>query len=197
MNIKTIDSYNETLLWRAIKYPSTEHCHIQNSDTGYKIDAVIVGLYEEKTFRIDYEMALDSDWSIRRLILNGMIGGRRLKKHLVSDGNGHWRDQHGPLPEFDACFDVDISFTPLTNTLPIRRLQLHEHEDKEIKVLYIDVAEQAIKAVYQRYTKLSGNRYRFETVPGDFEADIEVDVHGFVIDYPGLFRRVVNLDRDA
>jgi hypothetical protein len=46
----------------------------------------------------------------------------------------------------------------------------------------------------QRYTCLAsdaaGARYHFESRAHDFTAELPVDAHGLVEDYPGLFRRV-------
>ena len=43
----------------------------------------------------------------------------------------------------------------------------------------------------QRYTRLAERTYRFESLGGGFVRDIEVDEHGLVVTYPGLFRREV------
>jgi hypothetical protein len=42
----------------------------------------------------------------------------------------------------------------------------------------------------QRYTRLSLTHWRYEDESG-FTADLEVDEHGLVLDYPGLFHRLV------
>ena len=58
-----------------------------------------------------------------------------------------------------------------------------------IKVIYIDVFE-GIRTVQQKYTRLSASTYKYENVPNDFEAVITMDDAGFILEYPGLFRRV-------
>jgi hypothetical protein len=43
----------------------------------------------------------------------------------------------------------------------------------------------------QRYTALDGAKhYRFESLDDGFTAELPVDEDGFVLDYPGLFRRL-------
>ena len=43
----------------------------------------------------------------------------------------------------------------------------------------------------QRYTCLqAGQPYRYESVDSDFVRELDVDAHGFVVTYQGLFRRV-------
>jgi uncharacterized protein len=91
---------------------------------------------------------------------------------------------------FDGCMDIDILPSPFTNTLPIRRLDFQANPKHEISVLYIDLIEQKVSLQKQIYTKLSETDYLFENMPNDFEADITVDEQGFVLGYPGLFRRI-------
>ena len=44
----------------------------------------------------------------------------------------------------------------------------------------------------QRYTCLEpGKLYRYESIDSAFTRDIEIDDHGLVVTYPGLFRRVL------
>jgi uncharacterized protein len=85
--------------------------------------------------------------------------------------------------------DVDINRSPLTNTLPIRRLGVSA--PREIDVAYVSVPELTVRPVRRRYTLLPGDQpvYRYES--GSFSADLPVDGDGLVLDYPGLWRRIV------
>jgi len=101
-----------------------------------------------------------------------------------------------PVPALDGCIDVDISATPFTNTLPIRRLGLKPGEAANLKVAYLAIPEMRVEPARQRYTCLErddqGGLYRYESLDGEFAgftADLPVDAGGLVLDYPGLFRR--------
>jgi uncharacterized protein len=121
----------------------------------------------------------------------GLIGESR-NLVLRADGHGHWWDgEGGMLPALEGCVDLDISATPFTNTLPIRRLGLSETESREIRAAYISVPDLSAVAVEQRYTCLSLNRiYRYEGLFRGFVTELSVDEDGFVTDYPGLFARI-------
>ena len=109
---------------------------------------------------------------------------------ILSDGLGHWHRPDGSaLPELDGCIDPDISMTPFTNTVAIRRLASRVGEAAEIKVAYILVPELSLRAAPQRYTRLADQLWRFDGLDIDFTADITLDDDGFVVEYPGLFRR--------
>ena len=96
-----------------------------------------------------------------------------------------------PMPEYTGAIDVDLAMTPFTNTLPIRRLGLAVGAAADIIVVYVTFPDLAVSAGPQRYTRLAERTYRFESLGGGFVRDIEVDEHGLVVTYPGLFRREV------
>jgi hypothetical protein len=123
------------------------------------------------------------------------LDAARPEIHLYTDGAGAWATAAGePLPDLAGCLEVDISATPFTNTLPIRRLALQPGESREVPAAYIDVAEATVSRAPQRYTRLEtggdGALYRYEGLLWDFRATLPVDRDGLVTDYPELFRRV-------
>ena len=88
---------------------------------------------------------------------------------------------------------MDISETPFTNTLAIRRLGLAPGGSAEITVAYFDGADLQPWPEPQCYTRLEtgdgGGTYRFVSLDGGYTANLPVDLDGLVLDYPGLFRR--------
>jgi hypothetical protein len=82
-----------------------------------------------------------------------------------------------------------LSGTPLTNTLPIRRLQVGG-EGAVIEALYVPFDDFEPIRDLQRYICVEeGRLYRYEAVDGGFSAEIEVDDQGLVLSYPPLFAR--------
>lgn len=56
---------------------------------------------------------------------------------LHADGNGHWTtDTVEPQPDLGGCVDIDLTATPLTNTVPIRRLRLQPGASADLLVVY-------------------------------------------------------------
>jgi hypothetical protein len=129
---------------------------------------------------------------VLRKVEIAQIGGHGMVE-FASDGAGNWVDgSDAAIPQLAGALDVDISVTPFTNTLPIRRLNLQEGQCAEILAVYIQVPGLTITTDRQRYTCLeSAVRYRYESVDSDFARDIDVDAHGLVVTYPGLFKRVL------
>jgi hypothetical protein len=118
--------------------------------------------------------------------------------HYLTDGGGSWTTESGrTIPSLKGCLDVDLSATPFTNTLPIRRLALQPGTSATLSVVYIAVPQMRVQATQQRYTCLeltsSGGRCRYESLTNgvsSFTVELPVDQDGLVSDYPGLFRRV-------
>nr|WP_267873671.1 putative glycolipid-binding domain-containing protein [Massilia sp. Se16.2.3] len=89
----------------------------------------------------------------------------------------------------DGCIDIDLTASCFTNTLPIRRLGAALTERQPIDVAWVWIPELRVEKARQAYTRLDDARVRFESVGTGFQADLTVDGDGFVLDYPGLFRR--------
>jgi hypothetical protein len=145
-----------------------------------------------RPFRLAYEVRCDAYWRVRYAQVG--VPGQPPKVELLSDGEGTWARPNGRAVAYlEGCEYVDISETPFTNTLPIRRLGLAPGESAEIAVAYFDEAELQPWPEPQRYTRLEteseGEVYSFLSLDGGFTADLPVDSDGLVLDYPGLFRR--------
>ena len=77
-----------------------------------------------------------------------------------------------------------------TNTLPIKRLALNVNESQDINVIYIDILNESIKPVRERYTKISKDQYQYENLESAFASAILIDRNGMVKTYPGHFELV-------
>src|SRR5713226_761051 len=115
-----------------------EHLRLRQNDTSMLIDSVVIGVEDEQIFRLWYEIQTDSDWKVRACTLR-LLGDTTPEITLHADGEGHWADAAGvPLTALEGCIDVDISVTPFTNTLPIRRVPLHAGQSVDSQGLVID-----------------------------------------------------------
>jgi len=139
--------------------------------------------------QIQYVLRLSPSWQVRQFILFRDMEEPDL--WLATDGGGRWGEMNGAhRTELDGCYDIDLTCTPFTNTLPIRRLPLLEGHTAELPVVMIDVETLEVRAVVQRYTRLGTHSWRYENTESGYTADLEVDEHGVVLDYPTEFRRL-------
>src|SRR5579859_4258750 len=135
--------------WTPLQFPGLEQLHLVEDETGAVADGLILGVEGTTPFRLWYKVWLDNDWHVRECLLQ--IGGEKGSTvHLYSDGQGHWTDDAGnACPTLDGCLDIDITHTPFTNTLPIRRLALTPGQNADLLVAYITVPELSIRPVRQ------------------------------------------------
>ena len=170
--------------------PGLGHLRLAVRDSGAVADGMVLGLAEGHPFRVAYEVHCDAGWRVG-------VPGEPPKVELLSDGEGNWATYDGRAVAYlEGCEYVDISETPFTNTLPIRRLGLAPGESAEICVAYFNGNELQPWPEPQRYSCLErnaqGGLYRFLSLDGGFTADLPVDADGLVVDYPGLFKRTLS-----
>src|SRR5262245_7798174 len=93
-------------------------------------EGAILGAEVGRAFAATYRIACDAAWHVRMARVR--LIGADVDIDLTSDGAGHWRDANGKvLPDLDGALDIDVSATPFTNTLPIRRLDLAEGQSAD------------------------------------------------------------------
>jgi Putative glycolipid-binding len=83
----------------------------------------------------------------------------------------------------------DLGWSPLFNSLPVLRDGLlRPGPPRDYVMRWVDVPSLEVSRSEQRYEPLGDGVVRFTA--GDFTADITFDDAGFVVDYPGIGRRV-------
>ena len=174
-------------MWAPVHGAGIEHCRVK----GNVADGVVVGLRDRAPFRARYAVEWDDGWRTRSVRVDLLDEAKTLV--LVADGDGTWRTAEGkPIAPLHGCLDVDISVTPFTNTLPVRRLDLAPLQSVELTVAYVEVPALRVGVGTQRYTCLvrrdDGTMHRYAS--GKFAADIVLDADGLVVEYPRLFTRV-------
>ncbi|MFC8598432.1 putative glycolipid-binding domain-containing protein [Isoptericola sp. NPDC057191] len=172
-----------TYRWRGLASGSVEHLDLDLRE-GVLRARSLVDLGPE---RLEYAMELTPAWEFRVLRLwSG--AGRQLD--LARDADGTWRVDGSERPDLADTVDVDLSFSPFTNTLPVRRLGLAVEAAADIVTAYVDGGTFEVTLDPQRYNRTARDRYVYESRDGDFLREITVDDDGFVVDYPGLFGRL-------
>lgn len=177
--------------WQDWSGKGIEHLVLTEEPNQIVAEAAILGTIDENVFAARYQILCDASWRVKKVDIAEI--GSDLIVQLARDSVGNWVDGSATaLPQFAGAIDIDISITPFTNTLPIRRLNLQRGQSEEILAVYIQVPGLSITTDRQRYTCLeAGRRYRYESVDSDFTREIDVDANGLVVTYPGLFRRVL------
>jgi uncharacterized protein len=183
-----------TAIWQPWHGVGLEHLRLVEGNNGAIADSLIIWVVDSQSIRLRYEIRVDAVWRVREANIDMWLPTYRQLK-LRSNGCGRWTDAAGqPVDRLDGCVDIDLTVTPFTNTLPIRRIRLEQGESEEISVAYIEVPELSVRLARQRYTYLGmrgdGGLYRYEGLENGFKTELQVDASGIVLDYPGIWRRL-------
>lgn len=178
------------VLWRQLVGMGAEHL-VLSMNGAIHADGMAVGEIRSTAYRIHYQIDCDAGWNVLGLRVEDLLSDSVLA--LTRTAENHWIDADGTsLDSLEGCIDVDLMFTPFTNTLPIRRLKLKPGEAREIAVVYIGLPGLQVSRFRQRYTCLaSGDNagtYRYESLESGFTAELKVDADGLVVDYPNIFK---------
>ena len=174
------------VLWQAFDGGS-EVCVLESLDSGWRLRGTVLTHQAEQPIELRYAVTVDAGWATTDVeVLVAVAGG---EPRVLEDLRGVWSGKDRP-PEYADCVDVDLSFTPATNTLPIRRLGLAVGEEAEIHVAWLVWPELTVQRVLQRYARLAEDRYRYTQY--EFAAELTVDRQVLVVEYEGLWRAIAS-----
>jgi uncharacterized protein len=175
-----------TVLWQDVQTGALDRCRLEAGPAGLRLAGVVLTAAYGSPLEVRYTVEADRDGLTRRVELE--LDGGATRRVLLADGAGHWAWEGGPeLAEVAGSLDVDLTVTPATNTLPIRRLAaLEVGQAADLQMAWVQFPGLEVLASVQRYERLAADRWRFAA--GTFTADLLVDGDGLVLDYGGLFR---------
>jgi hypothetical protein len=175
-----------TVLWRGVETGALDRCRLAAGPDGLRLSGMVLTAEFGTPLDARYLVEAGPDGLTRRVEL--ALDGGAVRRVLVADGAGRWRWEGGPeLAEVAGALDVDLTVTPATNTLPIRRLAgLDVGQAADLQMAWVQFPELSVIPSAQRYERLADDRWRFST--GDFTAELLVDPDGLVLDYGGQFR---------
>ena len=160
----------------------------------------------------DYALSWNLDaadgWVTRTIAVAVHGDGWRRSLHLERSPSGEWTSRVETLGDVDLpppgiapgtdlrdALDTDLGLCPVTNTMPIRRLDLlarrdpnHDSRSTTLVMAWIEVPSLRVLRSEQLYGAVDAQTVSFRS--GDFAAHLTTDAEGFVIDYPALARRL-------
>ena len=138
---------------------------------------------------ITYVIRLSATWQVRQFLLFRDLVEPDL--WLGADGTGRWGEMNGAhRHDLAGCTDVELTVTPFTMSVPIRRLGLDVGDRAEVTAARIDVETLGITPVAQRYERLTTRRFRRTDLDSGGITEFDVDEYGLVHDDPEAFRRL-------
>ena len=168
------------IVWERLDVPGRETAELLSVSGGWRLS----GLAEFAGHRVEYEVRCGEGWITESATV--VAGGFDVE--LLRNPAGEWSLNGSKVWEVTGCDDVDFEFSPCTNTLPIRRLNLAVGEGVLVRAAWLRFPSLALEPFEQRYTRTGEMTYRFESGDGEFTRQLTVNDAGLVVDYPGFWR---------
>ncbi|MCR5980348.1 hypothetical protein GDN83_21875 [Gordonia jinghuaiqii] len=182
------------LTWRGEECDRLEQVRLVVSGARIKAYGRIIAAAtdDHEAFSASYELQTTDAGVVKRLTVHLVRTNGETQFGITRDDEGTWLirrpDGETTRADFGGAEDVDLALSPMFNALPIRRRNLQSTTGTvEVPVAYMYLPSGEVKAATMSYTAEKGG---FSLVSPLATTTITVDDNGFVIDYPGLARRV-------
>jgi hypothetical protein len=169
-------------LWNRTDRSGFESARLLKSCDGWQISGAASFQYDNSPCLLAYAVRCDAAWRSRSASVHGIVAGKVVDHELCVTPAGRWIHNGIEIPELDGCIDLDLNFSPSTNTLPIRRLGLPVGGTEKIRAAWLRFPSFELEALPQSYTRESTGRYEYRS--REFVAELSVDSAGLVRDYP-------------
>ena len=175
--------------WRRTDVPGREQARVERTHEGWHLTGTLEVEEENVVARLGYAIHCDERWRTRAARIEGTASERPICFVLAADGAGNWTRDGVALPELAGALDVDLGFTPATNTLPIRRLSLAIGDTHPVLSAWLRFPELRLERLEQTYTREAERIYRYRAMVDrePFSARLDTDAFGRVLRYEGLW----------
>jgi uncharacterized protein len=174
--------------WQRLDEPGMEWCRVEPLGGGRRIEGVALVALEGVPWRVDYTIEVDEGGRTRRASVRAAGGGGHQSVELEANGAGAWRRNDAVIIDSPDCLDIDLGFSPVTNSLPIWRLGLAPGTRREIRVAWVLFPSLEVVEGRQTYEHVTESTWRYRSE--GFQADLKVGSDGLVDDYAGYWRAI-------
>lgn len=192
-NVVPSSRWPRLLTWRSDDGNLLESVRVQVSGDRIRAYGRIIGAptADSPAFSASYDLATDDAGITKRLSLHALTGDGDAQVSISRDGESHWLVQGGQgmaHGEFSGAENVEVLRSAFFNALTIRKHRLHTHPDEvDVPVVYVDLPSLQVRETMVDYSAAADG---ITVISAVSSSKVTVDSEGFVIDYPGLSRRV-------
>lgn len=177
----------QSIIWRRLDIPGHEFARINSNQSNHYIDGTAIFVYKSEFCKLDYSIKCNDAWRTKSAKVKGFVGEKLIDIEISVDEKSGWKLNGEEVSDVKDCVDIDLNFSPVTNTLPIRRLNLAIGESSTVQAAWLRFPGFQLEVLEQVYNRTDENKYNYESNGGSFKADLEVDAFGFVFNYANLW----------
>jgi hypothetical protein len=181
-------------LWQWLTGPGLERFELVREEGGWRVRGTIVAFGESGPAEVVYSWSCDKAWQTQRaeISLRDESGERAL--HIIAE-NGRWFENGHEKRPLAGCVDIDLGWSPSTNTIAIRRLNLPiGARSAPLTMAWVRFPQLMLEPLPQEYYRVGERRYIYASRGGGFRAALDVDEEGLAVEYEGYWRRVSGKD---
>jgi hypothetical protein len=175
-----------SMLWRRRDEPGHEFCRLSSDRQAWRLEGTAVFSHGRRPCRLDYRVVCSPTWETQSAKISGWVADNAVNLDIAAGSNHRWLLNGREYSRVAGRLDLDLAFSPSTNMIPIKRLNLEIGAEAEARAAWLRFPEFVLEPLDQRYRRVGPETYRYETSEG-FSADLRVNEAGFVTRYAGLW----------
>jgi uncharacterized protein len=173
-------------LWRGIANRGHEACRLEKNEMGWRLLGAAVFSNALGPACLSYAVQCDTAWKTLSGEVRGALGAREVA-FVIAKGERIWTLNGEPVAGLDRLDDLDLGFSPATNSLQARRATLPLGETVELPAAWLDVEAGALSELAQTYQRRSETTFWYEAPQFNYKGLLEFASNGLIRRYPGLW----------
>lgn len=182
-----MDEIVATAFWQRLDTEGHDACRLIRRPNGWRLSGSAIFDHEGKLCLLAYTVDCDAEWRTLSAQVSGSVGFDELAFAIERTPAGRWLLNGIEQAGAKDCIDLDLGFTPATNLIAIRRLDLpHGVETPAPAAYYLEFSLE-LGLVEQTYRRTGETTLAYASPAYGYSAELTVAPSGFVTDYPGLW----------
>ena len=187
---KPFMSEEKSIVWRRFEAIGAGHefARVFSERSKHFLEGTAIFVDQKKFCKLDYKIECDEIWKTLNAKVSGFAGDEKIEIEIAADSNKIWTMNGEEISAVQNCIDVDLNFSPVTNTLPIRRLNLEIGAKAKVRAAWLRFPSFKLEVLEQIYERNGENRYAYESAGGKFRTEIETDEFGLATSYGDFWK---------
>lgn len=176
--------------WRCLWRPGKDTATLSAVEDGWRLSGRGEMEFPDGLSSLRYRIDCSPRWEPKAAEISVRTPSKHRRLAIRVERGHEWVFRDFRDPTLRGCTDLDLSTTPSTNTLALKRLALPVGGSAEILAVWITFPDMEPHPIPQRYTRLGERHYLYEAPHNNFVGEFDVDEAGFVTEYPTSFDRL-------
>ncbi len=176
-----------SVFWQNLNNPGCEIARLRYCPPRVALTGTSLVLEQDMKATITYRIVSDEQWQTRQVTTTIEDDQGRKDIEIVVNDHKSWFINGIEQKALAGCHDIDLGFTPVSNTLPIRRLQLAEGEQQDVEVAWLQFPSLRFCKATQRYQRVAERQFMYSNLDSGYVTTITVDDQGLVLSYPEMW----------